>query len=149
MCLRRHVRLSGNSKLTPFPLLPLLSRPKDENKRWVILNLSHPYGASLNDAVTKNEFDGHPFTLRFPSIDNIADAIRHDVTDPVLFKIDVAQAFSNLRVDLVDATKFGIQWGGKFYLDPSVAFGWTHSSAAFQMVSIHTSGVRLPYLPIP
>ena len=82
-----------------FHCLPLLSRPKDTNKRWVILNLSHPYGASLNDAVTRHEFDGHQFTLEFPSIDDIADTIRHDVTDPVLFKIDVACAFLNFRVD--------------------------------------------------
>ena len=136
-----------------FHCSPLMSRPKDTNKRRVILNLSHPYGASLNDAVTRHKFDGRPSTLRFPSIDAIADAIRHDVTDPVLFKIDVARAFRNLRVDPVDATKFGISWQGKFYLDPSVTFGWTHGSAASQMVSdavtyiLKASGCRIfPYI---
>ena len=70
----------ANSVASPyFHCSPLLSRPKDTNKRWIILNLSHPYGAPLNDIVTRHKFDGHPFTLKFPSIDDIADAIRHDV----------------------------------------------------------------------
>ena len=75
------------------------------------------------------------------------------VTDPVLFKIDMARAFRNLRVDPVDATKFGISWNRKFYLDPSISFRWTHRSATFQMVSdaviyIHkASGCRIfPYI---
>ena len=38
-------------------------------------------------------------------------------------------------MDPVDAVKFGIYWDNCFYLDQSVAFGWTHGSAAFQMVS--------------
>ena len=97
--------------------------------------MSHLYGASLNDAVTRHKFDGCPFTLKFPAIDDIADAIRHDIIDPVFFKVDVARTFQNLRVDPVDATKFGISWDGMYYLDPSVTFGWTHGSAAFQMVS--------------
>ena len=46
-----------------FHFSPLLSRPKNANKHRVILNLSHPYGASHNDAVTKNELDQHSFTL--------------------------------------------------------------------------------------
>ena len=48
-----------------FHSSPLFSRPKNENKRRVILNLSHPYGASLNDTVTRNEFDGPPLPLDF------------------------------------------------------------------------------------
>ena len=43
---------------------PLLTRPKDLNKRRVIVNLSYPYGASLNDAVDKIRFDGLKFNLR-------------------------------------------------------------------------------------
>ena len=47
----------------------------------------------------------------------------------------MAMAFRNLRVDPVDATKFGIQWNCLHFLDVSVAFSWTHGSAAFQIVS--------------
>ena len=53
--------------------------------------------------------------------------------DPVIFKVDVARSFNNLRIDPVDAVKFGISWNDKFYVNLSVTFSWTHRSAAFQM----------------
>ena len=114
-----------------FHCSPLLTRPKDRDKRRVILNLSHPYGTS----VIKNHFDGHEFTLRFPTIDDIVQAILNVKNDPVVYKIDVARAFRNLKVDLVDALKFGIHWNGLYFLDQCVTFGLMHGSAAFQMVS--------------
>ena len=117
-----------------FHCSPLLTRPKDLHKRRVILNLSHPYGASVNDQVSKLHFDKRKFTLRFPGIDDIVQKIL-ETDDPLIYKIDVARAFRNLRVDPVDAVKFGIYWDNCFYLDQSVTFGWTHGSAAFQMVS--------------
>ena len=40
-----------------FHCSPLLSRPKDGDKRRVILNLSHPNGGSLNDNVGRAKFD--------------------------------------------------------------------------------------------
>ena len=114
---------------------PLLTRPKDGDNRRVILNLSFPAGASLNDAVTRDFFDGRPFTLHFPTIDGILDSIRDIQGTPMLAKIDVARAFRNLRVDPVDAFKFGIKWHNKYYIDVALAFGWVHGSASFQMTS--------------
>ena len=101
---------------------PLLTRPKDGDNRRVILNLSFPAGASLNDAVTKNLFDERPFTLRFPTVDNILDSIRGVQGTAMLAKIDVARAFRNLRVNPVDAFKFGINWNNEYYLDVALAF---------------------------
>ena len=45
----------------------LLTRPKDTDKRRVILDLSFPPGQSVNDLVNKQRFDGCKFTLKFPS----------------------------------------------------------------------------------
>ena len=110
-----------------FHCSPLLSRPKDGNKRRIILNLSYPHGASVNDHVQKKAFDKNNFTLRK------LKELKH--VDPLLYKIDVARAFRNLRVNPADAVKLGIAWKGQFYLDLCVAFGWTHGSAAFQRLS--------------
>ena len=41
-----------------FHCSPLLTRPKDLDKRRVILNLSYPNTNSVNDKVTRNLFDG-------------------------------------------------------------------------------------------
>ena len=43
---------------------PLLTRPKDFDKRRVILDLSYPKGTSLNDFVTRSSFDGDDFALK-------------------------------------------------------------------------------------
>ena len=92
--------------------------------------MSHPRGASVNDNVTRDKFDGTPFVLRFSTIDNSVDEMRQ-CEDPVIFKVDIARAFRNLRVDPADALKLGIFWEGKYYIDGSAAFGWAHSSASF------------------
>ena len=84
-------------------MLTLLSRPKDNDKKRIILNLSHPYGNSVNDNVPRDKFDGHIFTLKFPSVDDIVNKIVSlKDQDPVLYKIDVARTFRNIRVDSVD-----------------------------------------------
>ena len=82
--------------LRAFHCSPLLSRPKDGNKYRIILNLSHPYGASVKDHVIREAFDKNKFTLKFPTIDSIVNsikALKH--SDPVLYKIDVARPFHN------------------------------------------------------
>ena len=78
--------------------------------------MSHPRGASVHDNVTRDRFDGTPFVLRFPAIDNTVDEIRQ-CEDPVIFKVDIVRGFCNLRVDPVDALKLGISWEGKYYID--------------------------------
>ena len=75
-----------------FHCSPMLTRPKDNNGRRVIMNLSHPHGASVNDHVDKKTFDNRLFTLRFSTIDDIVTAIIA-TEDPVMFKIDISRAF--------------------------------------------------------
>ena len=111
---------------------PLMTRPKDNGSRQVILDLSYPRGSSVNSHVVADRFDDSAFVLRFPQIDHIAEDIIHCTDDCVLFKVDVARAFRNLRVDPVDSLKFGIKWNGSYYANLAVAFGWTHGSAAYR-----------------
>ena len=95
---------------------PLLTRPKDGNKRRVILDLSYLDGQSVNDRVDKLKFDGSDFMLKFPPIDDIADRINDVKVEVRLFEVDVAHAFRNLRVDPADdppdTLKLGIKWKG-------------------------------------
>ena len=113
---------------------PLKTRPKDVDKRRVILDLSYPRGASLNDHVDRNRFDNRNFALKLTCIDDIVRDIAN-VSDPVLFKVDVARVSRNLCVDPADCIKFSIKWQGSYYLDGAVAFGWVHGTVAFQLCS--------------
>ena len=101
----------------------------------MILNLSHPYGNSVNSHVEADKFDGSTFILKFPTVDDIAQDIVECSEDTVLFKVDVARAFRNLRADPVDSLKFGIYWCGTYYIDIGIAFGWKHGSSSFQIPS--------------
>ena len=112
-----------------------MTRPKENGSRQVILDLSYPRGHSVNSHVDANRFDDSAFVLKFPNIDHIAEDITRCTDDCILFKIDVAHAFCNLRVDPVDSLKFGIKWNGDYYADLAVAFSWMHRSAAFQILS--------------
>ena len=90
----------------------------------------------MNSHIAKNKFDNSAFVLRFPSIDYITGDIVLCTEECVLFKIDVACALCNLRVNPVDSLKLGIHWKGQFHVNLAVAFGWTHSSTAFQILSV-------------
>ena len=114
---------------------PLMSRPKEGDKRRIILDLSYPKGKFLNDHVDRNRFDNSDFILRFPTIDNIVHSVKTTVGFPMIFKVDVARAFRNLRVDPADGLKFGFKWKSSYYLDPGIAFSWVHGSASFQICS--------------
>ena len=113
----------------------LLTRPKDDNKRRVILDLSSPAGASDNNAVTRDKFDGSSFTFKFLTVDDIVDDIRQRKGIVVLAKIDVTRTFGNLRVDPANAFKFNLKWDYQYYLDVAIAFGWVQGSVSFQMTS--------------
>ena len=89
---------------------------------------------SVNDCVNRHLFDGNAFALKLTSIDNIMEDIRN-TEDPMLFKVDVARAFRNLRVDPVDCIKLGIKWKDQYFIDKAIAFGWIHGTAAFQLCS--------------
>ena len=67
----------------------------------------------------------------------------------MLFKVDVACAFRNLRVDTADCIKLGIEWKDQYFIDKAITFRWVHGTAAFQLCSdtiaymMKTRGVTL------
>ena len=112
-----------------------MTRPKDNGNRHVILDLSYTRGNSVNSHVDKDKFDNLAFVLKVPNIDHITEDIVHCTEECVLFKIDGARDFRNLRVNPGDSLNLGIYWKGQFYVDLEVSFGWTHGSGAFQLLS--------------
>ena len=50
-----------------FHCSPLMSQPKDDDSRRVIMDLLFPQGNTLNDHVTRDYFDGTRFALKLPS----------------------------------------------------------------------------------
>ena len=114
---------------------PLMTRPKDGDKRGVIVDLSYGDQASVNGSTAKTSYDGAPFSLTLPNLNYLIHHIIHSKGNPKIMKTDIARAFRNVRVDPADALKLVIQHGGKFYVDKSLAFGVVHGTAIFQRIS--------------
>ena len=55
--------------------------------------------------------------------------------DARLIKVDISQAFSNVKIDPTGALHLGILWRDKFYLDPNLAFGAVNGMAFFERIT--------------
>ena len=134
---RQFNAIYGPFKNQPFINMqcsPLITRPKpDSDKRRVIVDLSWPHGASVNDAVESDEYLGTQFMLTFPSIDDITTQVTRLGRGCHLYKVDISRAFRHINMDPTDYNKLGLTWDG-FYFDSCLPFGFKHGSKIFQRV---------------
>ena len=89
---------------------PLMAHDKPDGGVRVIVDLSWPLGQSVNSCVPTDVYDGIPFTLKYPTVDNVVQQIRTLGPCALLFKIDLERAFRNLRIDPFDYPLLGLQW---------------------------------------
>ena len=61
----------------------------DSDQRRFILDLSKPAGFSVNDGISKDFYLGQPVTLRYPTVDNIAERIVQFGSGCLLYKRDL------------------------------------------------------------
>ena len=101
-----HRRVAGPYPYPPLPFLqtsPFGVIPKRHQPgKWrLILDLSSPQGASVNDGIPKD-----PFSMRYISVD---DAIRSLVDiGPLMAKLDVQAAYRNIPINVSDRHLLGI-----------------------------------------
>ena len=128
----KHKAFVGPCESIPFPVhfSPLLSRPKEGDTRRIIVNMSFPYGSSVNDS--NSEYNGVDFQLRYPTVDDIVKSVQDLGNEALLSKIDVSRAFRNLRVDPFEYDALGLTWDGKSYIDISIPMGMKTGSALCQ-----------------
>jgi hypothetical protein len=116
---------------------PLMTRPKNENNRRVIVDLSYPYeyGRSVNSVICPDIYLGTAYGLKLPTVDTICDIINNTPGEVKLFKIDLARAFRPLSIDPADIVNLGLEVEGQFFLDTSLPFGWRSGTLACQRVT--------------
>ena len=124
----------GPIKETSFAIhySPLMARSKPDGGTRVIVDLSWPVGATVNNAVPDNYFDFFKFQLKYPTIDNIVHKIRQLGPSTLLYKIDLQRAFRNLRVDPLDYKALGLCWRDVTYVDVGIPFGLKQGAASCQ-----------------
>ena len=92
--------------------------PKKNGKWRVILHLSAPYGASVNDGISREEFSFHYSTVD----DAVRLLLRHGI-GALMAKVDLKSAFHMVPVRVEDWDLLGMYWQGKYYVDTCLPFG--------------------------
>ena len=97
----RHKAILGPFKSNPFnsgiKISPLNTVPKrDSSERRVILDLSFPKGAAINDFVSKEFYLGEKMDLVYPKVDDFIQLIKQKGQGCLLFKTDLSRAYRQL-----------------------------------------------------
>ena len=91
-----------------FMVSPLNTVPKsDSSERRILVDLSWPFGSSVNDGIVKGSFLGQPFDLKFPTVDDVCSLVRRCGQGALIFKRDLAKAYRQFPMDPLDYQLLG------------------------------------------
>ena len=132
--------------VAPTHISPLMTKPKkDSLHRRVIMDLSWPMGASINDGVDGDWYWGREAHIRLPTVQFMEDRLLELGPGSFMYKTDLARGYRQLRVDPADWPLLGFQHRGYFYLDICPPFGLKTSALFMQRTSeaiVHIHGLH-------
>ena len=120
---------AGPFPTPPFPtnhISPLGAVPKPDGSCRLVLDLSQPSGASVNDFISKDEFP-----TSYTPFDKATELVRQKGRDCLLTKIDIKHAYRLLPVRPEDWPLLVFHWEGQFYVDLVLPFGGRSSASIF------------------
>ena len=113
--------------LASFHVNPLSARLKPDGSARLILDLSQPRGASVNDGIDPAEF-----SCSYTSVDEaIALVFMNGGRGALLAKADIKHAFRLIPVSPEQWHLLGFQWNKVFYFDTRLSFGSRSSPRIF------------------
>ena len=119
-----------------FHASPLMTRPKkDSDNRRVIVDLSWPDGAAVNDGIPTDWYLDGPANIRLPTVEYMEQRILSLGPGAFLYKTDLARGYRQLRVDPTDWPLLGFTHNGVFYMDVCPPFGLRSSALFMQRTS--------------
>ena len=131
--------LAGPFKGPPvrgFHISPLMTRPKkDSDRRRVIVDLSWPDGASVNDGIRVDTYIDGPAEITLPTVDYMENRLLRLGRGAFLYKTDLARGYRQLRVDPGDWPCLGFSHGGQYFMDICPPFGLRTSALFMQRTS--------------
>ena len=127
-------RVLGPLDLSCFPLVTT-SRfgviPKGTTGKWrLIVDLSSPEGASVNDGIAENLC-----SLSYIGVDNAAREVWRLGQGALLAKVDVKSAYRNIPIHPEDRWLLGMRWEGGLYIDTALPFGLRSAPKIFTAVA--------------
>ena len=114
---------------------PLMSVPKEESKRRVIVDFSFPSGSSINDGIPSSTYLDSAIEFNLPSVQTMVSRLNELGTGCLLYKRDLKGAFRQFNIDPGDYILTGLHWDGKAYVDTRLAMGLRSSAYCCQAVT--------------
>ena len=114
---------------------PLMSVPKEESDRRVIVDFSFPPGSSINDGTPQETYLDYCVEFNLPSIQSMVVRLNELGRGCLLYKRDLKGAFRQFSIDPGDYKFTGLHWEGKVYLDTRLAMGLRSSAYCCQAVT--------------
>lgn len=136
----QHAAIVGPFKNSPFHpwvrLSPMMTRPKKNSlKRRVIIDLSFPEGASVNDGIRITSIYGRDSSYTLPNINDLTEQVSLIGKSAWIWKADLERAYRQLRLDPIDTPLMGLTFQQQIFLDICPSFGCRSSSSACQRVT--------------
>ena len=104
-----------NLQVSSFGVIPKKGQP---GKWRLIVDLSSPGGASVNDGIDPAEF-----TLHYITVDQIIRLVSGLGKGALMAKFDVESAYRNVPVHPSDRYLLGMKWRNQYYVDLALPFG--------------------------
>ena len=114
---------------------PIMSVPKDDDKRRVIVDFSYPSGSSINDGIPPSTYLGDIAEYNLPSVQAMVDRVNELGQGCLLFKRDLKGAFRQFSIDPGDYRFTGLLWNGKVFVDTKLAMGLRSAAFCCQAVT--------------
>ena len=128
-------QLAALCHISPMGLIPKTNQP---GKWRLIVDLSTPQGASINDAI-----DSSHCSLHYASIEDAVQAVRHLGPGTLLAKLDLRKAYRVISVHPDDHALLGIKWESQVYIDTTLPFGLCSAPKIFQQWQTHWHGLSI------
>ena len=112
---------------SPIGIIP---KPHQPGKFRLIVDLSSPHGASVNDAISPDLS-----SLTYPRVDQAAALISMYGQGALIAKLDLHSAYRKVPVHPDDTHLLGIEWEGTTYLDRALPFGLRSAPKLFTAVA--------------
>ena len=120
---------------------PLMTVPKEETKRRVIVDFSFPSGSSVNDGIPHSTYLDRAVDFCLPSVQSMVSRVNELGWGCLLYKRDLKGAFRQFSSDPGDYIFTGLLWDGKVFIDTRLAMGLRSSAYCCQSVTEMVAGI--------
>ena len=117
---------SSRVHLSPFGVIP----KKGVNKWRLIVDLSSPHDASVNDGI-----DSAYTSIHYSSIDDAVGIIQALGNGALMAKLDLKAAYRSVPVHPDDRFLLGTRWGDSIFVDTALPFGLASAPKIFSAVA--------------